>query len=96
MEVVLLNPVLTIPTYLLVAKNAPHPHSAALFIDWMLSEQGGMKLFAERFGKTASRPGYRDIFMELVAPQYLVVTPEKIGPNYQEYKNRYCEIFGHC
>lgn len=96
LEIVLLEPVLSVPTFLLLAKNAPHPHSAALFLDWALSRNGGMRIFAEKLGRTAPRPGYKDKFPKLKASNYLVVEPKKIGTNYPEYTRIYCRIFKHC
>ncbi len=95
-DISLLKPVLSVPTYLLLAKNASHPHSAALFLDWALSQNGIMKVFAEELGRGVPRTGYKDIFPELNAAQYLVVEPTKIGPRYEEYEKLYCSIFKHC
>jgi iron(III) transport system substrate-binding protein len=95
-DISLLTPILSVPTYLLLAKNAAHPHGAALFIDWALSRDGIMKVFAEELGRGVPRTGYKDIFPELNAPQYLVVEPTKIGPRYEEYVKLYCSIFKHC
>ncbi|HEY7168421.1 MAG TPA: extracellular solute-binding protein [Candidatus Binatia bacterium] len=95
-DIVLLKPVLSVPTYLLLAKNAAHPHSAALFLDWALSRDGIMKVFAEELGRGVPRTGYKDTFPELNVPQYLVVDPNKIGPRYEEYEKLYCGIFKHC
>ncbi len=96
LEIVLLKPVLSVPTFLMLAKNAPHPYSAALFLDWVLARDGGMKIFAEELGRTGTRPGYKEKFPELDAPEYLVVDPRKVGPNYAEYTKHYCGIFKHC
>jgi iron(III) transport system substrate-binding protein len=95
-EINLLRPVLSVPTYLLLAKNSSRPHSAALFLDWALSRDGIMKIFAEELGRGVPRTGYKDIFPELNAPEYLVVEPNKIGPRYEEYQKLYCNIFKHC
>ncbi|MBI2351776.1 MAG: extracellular solute-binding protein [Deltaproteobacteria bacterium] len=95
-DINLLRPVLSVPTYLLLAKNSSRPHSAALFLDWALSRDGIMKVFAEELGRGVPRSGYKDIFPELNAPQYLVVEPTKIGPRYEEYEKLYCSIFKHC
>jgi iron(III) transport system substrate-binding protein len=95
-EVVLLKPVLSVPTFVMMAKNSPHPHAAALFLDWALSRNGAMKILAEEFGRTAPRPGYKEKFPELRAPKYLVLDPRKVGPNYKEYTKLYCGIFKHC
>ncbi len=96
LEIVLLKPVLSVPTYLMLAKNAPHPHSAPLFLDWAFSRNGAMRIFAEKLGRSAPRPGYKDKFPELNAPNYLVVDPRTVGPNYGEYTKVYCSIFKHC
>ena len=66
-DISLLQPVLSVPTYLLLAKNATHPHSAALFLDWALSRDGIMKVLAEELGRGVPRTGYKDIFPELNA-----------------------------
>ncbi|MCZ6623048.1 MAG: ABC transporter substrate-binding protein [Deltaproteobacteria bacterium] len=34
------------PSVIALAKNAPHPHAAALFIDYHLSAEGGQKILA--------------------------------------------------
>ncbi len=93
-EVLLLEPVLTNPAYLLLTKNAPHPHAAALFIDWALSAEGGMKFFGEKFGRTPTRPGLKERFPQLREEKYLVVKPEIVGPNFKEFTKLYNEIFG--
>lgn len=93
-EVFLFEPVLTNPAYLLLAKNAPRPHAAALLIDWALSADGGMKFFAEKFGRTPTRPGLKERFPQLRVEKYLVVKPEIVGPNFKEFTKLYNEIFG--
>jgi iron(III) transport system substrate-binding protein len=92
-EVFLFEPVLTNPAYLLLAKNSPHPHAAALLIDWALSADGGMKFFAEKFGRTSTRPGLKERFPQLRVEKYLVVKPEVVGPNFKEFTKLYNEIF---
>ncbi|MBI4522224.1 MAG: extracellular solute-binding protein [Deltaproteobacteria bacterium] len=93
-EVHLFDPVLTNPAYLLFAKNSRHPHAAALFIDWALSAEGGMKFFGEKFGRTPTRPGLKERFPKLRVDKYLVVKPEIVGPNFKEFTKLYYEIFG--
>ncbi len=92
-EVFLLEPVLTNPAYLLLTKNSPRPHAAALFIDWALSAEGGTKFFAEKFGRTSTRPGLKERFPQLMVEKYLVVKPEIVGPNFKEFTKLYNEIF---
>jgi iron(III) transport system substrate-binding protein len=96
LNIVLLQPVLSAANYMLLAKNSPHPHVAALYLDWVLSRDGGMKLFAEQLGRSAPRVGMTEKFPELQVPKYLPVDPEKIGPKFNEYTKLYCSIFKHC
>ena len=94
--VVLLDPILSAANYMLLAKNAPHPHAAALYLDWVLSRDGGMKVFTEVMGRNVPRQGVKDKFPELQASKYLPVDPERIGPKFSEYSKLYCSIFKHC
>jgi iron(III) transport system substrate-binding protein len=93
-EAMLFDPVLSNPAYLLFAKNSPSPHAAALFIDWALAADGGMKFFAEKFGRTPTRTGLKERFPKLRVDRYLVVKPEIVGPNFKEFTKLYNEIFG--
>jgi iron(III) transport system substrate-binding protein len=93
-ESVLLEPVLSAPKYVLLAKHSPHPHAAALLIDWLLAE--GQEILVGKFGRNSTTPGLKHVFPELVRAKYLVVSPEKFGPQYSEYVRSYCEIFRHC
>jgi len=40
-----------------IVKNAPHPNVAKLFIDWLLSNEGGSQVFPETLGDPFTRPG---------------------------------------
>jgi iron(III) transport system substrate-binding protein len=93
-EALLFEPVLSNPAYLLLTKNSPHPHAAALLIDWALSADGGMKFFGEKFGRTPTRTGLKERFPKLRVDQYLVVKPETVGPNFKDFTKLYYEIFG--
>ena len=93
-ETLLFDPVLSNPAYLLLTKNSPHPYAAALFIDWALSADGGMKFFGEKFGRTPTRIGLKERFPKLRVDRYLVVKPEIVGPNFKEFTKLYYEIFG--
>lgn len=93
-ETVLLEPVLSAPKYVLLAKHSAHPHAAALLIDWILTE--GQEILVGKFGRNATLPGVKHLFPELVRSKYLVVNPERFGPQYADYIRWYCEIFRHC
>ena len=93
-ETRLFDPVMSNPAYLLLPKNSSRPHAAALFIDWALAPDGGMKFFAEKFGRTPTRTGLKERFPLLRVDKYLVVKPEIVGPNFKEFTKLYNEIFG--
>lgn len=55
-EYVITNPVIMRPPSAVgLAKKAPHPHAAALFIDYLLSPEGGQKIFADQLRWPANR-----------------------------------------
>jgi iron(III) transport system substrate-binding protein len=93
-ETLLFDPVLSNPAYLLLPKNSSRPHAAALFIDWALAPDGGMKFFAEKYGRMPTRTGLKERFPLLRVDKYLVVKPEIVGPNFKEFTKLYNEIFG--
>jgi hypothetical protein len=63
-------------------------------IDRSMAADGGMKFFAEKFGRTPTRPGLKERFPKLRIDRYLVVKPEIVGPNFREFTKLYNEIFG--
>jgi iron(III) transport system substrate-binding protein len=93
-DIALLDPVLSDPKYVMVAKNSQRASAAILFIDWLLSD--GQKIVVEKLGRTGTRQGLRERFPELVRSQYLVETPERLGANSRIYSELYCKTFGAC
>jgi iron(III) transport system substrate-binding protein len=55
LEIIQADPVVTWPRRLLLARNAPHPSTGRIFIDYVLSEEG-QRLLAN-LGRTVVRPG---------------------------------------
>jgi iron(III) transport system substrate-binding protein len=88
-----IEPVLSKAQVLLLSKRSQHPHAAALFIDWVLSEEGqsymGMDLV-----RSPVRAGAKQKYAELGKPKTKVITPEFLGHNYERYTKIYHEIFG--
>lgn len=62
----------------MLARHVPHPHAAALLIDWALSEEGQSMITT--FGRVVARKGIKQRFPELVAKEYLLVDVDFIGP----------------
>ena len=90
--VVFLQPVLSKAQVLLLARRSPHPHAAALFIDWALSEEGQTFMGIDLV-RSPVRIGQKQKYMELGRPKTKVITPEFLGQNYERYTKLYHEIF---
>ena len=58
-----LAPAIVKPEGLFVAKNAPHPHAALLFAEWVLSEEA-QSFLATNLGKGSAMKGARSKFKE--------------------------------
>lgn len=71
LEIIQADPVVAWPRRLLLARHAPHPNSARIFIDYVLSEEG-QRLMAN-LGRTVVRPG-----IEIKHPR--LVTGVKLHP----------------
>jgi len=90
--VVFLQPVLSKAQVLLLARRSPHPHAAALFIDWALSEEGQTFVGIDLV-RSPVRIGQKQKYMELGRPKTKVITPEFLGQSYERYTKLYHEIF---
>ena len=90
--VVFLQPVLSKAQVLLLARRSPHPHAAALFIDWALSEEGQTFVGIDLV-RSPVRVGQKQKYMELGRPKTKVITPEFLGQSYERYTKLYHEIF---
>jgi len=87
-----LAPAIVKPEGLFVMKNAPHPHAALLFVEWVLSEEA-QNFLAGTLGKGSAMKGVRSKFKEFqVKPDY-VVDP-KLGANLQNYIRDFRKIMG--
>jgi iron(III) transport system substrate-binding protein len=87
-----LAPAIVKPEGLFVMKNAPHPHAALLFVEWVLSEEA-QNFLAGTLGKGSAMKGVRSKFKEFqVKPDY-VVNP-KLGANLQSYIQDFRKIMG--
>jgi len=91
----ILNPYPGEPNFTALARRASHPHAAILFIDWMLSEEGQVKL-SDLTGRISLRKGVRHQprIQELFQKEFVFVSPSSIGPNLKEIIDQYSQIFG--
>lgn len=89
-----LPPIMAFPNVLLLARYAPNPHAAALFIDWQLSETG-QKIFESELGRDPTRKGLGRGMDQTVGGRPLkVIAPEELGPKIGYYAKLYRKITG--
>jgi iron(III) transport system substrate-binding protein len=87
-----LAPAIVKPEGLFVAKNAPHPHAALLFAEWVLSEEA-QSFLATTLGKGSAMKGVRSRFKDFQVKPDFVVSP-KLGANLQNYIQDFRKIMG--
>jgi iron(III) transport system substrate-binding protein len=87
-----LDPVVSVPKTLLMARNAPHPHAAALFIDWALSGEG-QHFVGMVIARSPVRKGQQQKFEKLGEPETVPTRPEVLGPNYDRFTDLYRKVF---
>ncbi len=90
---VFLEPALSLPKMMLLARRAPHPHAAALFIDWALSRQG-QNYVGMVIAMSPVRKGQKQKYMQLGNLNTKPITPSLLGLNYDRYIKLYNKIFG--
>jgi len=87
-----LAPAIVKPEGFFVAKNAPHPHAALLFTEWVLSEEA-QSFLATTLGKGSAMKGVRSKFKDFQVKPDFVVSP-KLGANLQNYIQDFRKIMG--
>ena len=82
------------PNFVTLVQRAPHPFSAILFIDWMLSEEGQTRM--AEVGRVSVRRGikHRPWVQELLQKDFVFLSPSSIGPNLNDIIAQYDRIFG--
>jgi iron(III) transport system substrate-binding protein len=88
---VILDPYYAQANKLMLARRAPHPHAAALFYDWALSDEGQSTITS--FGRVVARKGVKQRFPELVEKEPFLVDVDFIGPIMDQTGKEYSEIF---
>ncbi|HWO42344.1 MAG TPA: extracellular solute-binding protein [Candidatus Eisenbacteria bacterium] len=91
---VALPPIMAFPNVAMLARHAPHPHAAALFIDFLLSERG-QKLIESELGRDPTRKGLGRGMDETVGGRPMkVIAPDDLGPKTGHYLKLYRKITG--
>ena len=88
---VILDPYYAQANKLMLARHAPHPHAAALFYDWALSEEG--QTIITSFGRVIARKGVKQRFPELVEKESFLVDVDFIGPIMDQTGKEFSQIF---
>jgi iron(III) transport system substrate-binding protein len=69
----ILDPYYAKPNMLMLARHAPHPHAAALLIDWTLSEEGQSLLAG--LGYVVARKGVKQSVPALLEKESFLADP---------------------
>jgi iron(III) transport system substrate-binding protein len=88
---VILDPYFAQSNEIMLARHAPHPHAAALFIDWALSEEGQSMITT--FGRVVARKGVKQRFPELVEKESFLADVDFIGPILDRSGKEFSQIF---
>jgi iron(III) transport system substrate-binding protein len=86
-DYVALDPVVIRPQSLGIARNAPHPHAALLFTDFMLSEGQAMM---EGFTRA---PVSKKINSEFNRYRYVMITPDMAIDDAEKWRNLWDNMF---
>ena len=92
-DFVMPEPVIAKPRMLSLAKQAPHPYAAALFLDWIIGQEA-QTMIAQDFGRGPVRKGVKSKYSRLDHPKYLVVSAETLAPMYKKRLEQYQQVFG--
>ena len=90
LEIIQGDPVVAWPRRLLLAKNAPHPNAARIFIDYVLSEEG-QRLLAN-LGRTVVRPGIEIKHPRLIKGVKLHPVQPEVAKDFETVSKLYYEI----
>ena len=88
---VILDPYFAQANKLMIARHAPHPHAAALFMDWSLSEEGQSMITT--FGRVVARKGVKQRFPELTEKESFLVDVDFIGPMIDQMGKEFSQMF---
>jgi iron(III) transport system substrate-binding protein len=87
----ILDPYFAQANKLMMARHAPHPHAAALFYDWALSEEGQSMITT--FGRVVARKGVKQRFPELTEKESFLVDVDFIGPLIDQMGKEFSQTF---
>ena len=89
-DIVQADPTILRPGHLLLAKHAPHPNAAKLFMDYVLSVNG-QQLLAD-LGREVARPGIKITYPRLLEASNLYPVKAEMAKDYDELYKLYLSI----
>jgi iron(III) transport system substrate-binding protein len=89
-ELVKADPLMVRPAHLALARRAPHPNAAKLYIDFALSLEGQQIMASS--GRTIVRPGVKAKYPELTEGVKLHPIKPEMAKNYEEVSKLYYSI----
>jgi iron(III) transport system substrate-binding protein len=87
----ILDPYYAKPNMMMLARHAPHPHAAALLIDWTLSEEGQSMI--ANLGYVVARRGIKQTTPALLEKDAILADPDFIGPILDDASKEFRRIF---
>ncbi len=91
-DYLLFDPLISEPIPVALMKNAPHPHAAALFMDWALSREG-QETITQRTGHFIVRKDVHDRLGGMVKNDFISIGPEVEGKGTEDRIKRFRQIF---
>lgn len=89
------DPLVVQPATVQIAKHAPHPNSAKLLIDFMLSDTVAELLVKEqRLPGRSNVPGLDPAFKEINADKIFPLSMEEVQANYKQHLDEFRSYFG--
>ena len=89
------DPLVVQPATVQIAKQPPHPNSARLLIDFLLSEQVAELLAKDqRLPGRTNASGLDPAFKEINAEKILPLSIEEVQANFRKYLEEYRTYFG--
>ena len=73
-DYVFLHPVISKPIPVTLLRRAPHPHAAALFLDWALSAEG-QETITQKTGHFIARKDVPDRFGKVLKEDFISIGP---------------------
>jgi len=87
----ILDPYFAKPSDIVLFQKAPHPHAAAVFIDWVLSKEAQSMMVS--FGRISGREDIKYRYPDIVKKKYIYAGAETIGPKLGTGIKEFWKIF---